>query len=405
MRDRQLHATLHAFAEEAAWTLAAQMAAGAELPFEVVEEGGRRGGPGLYCYRADTAGFIGDRARMLAALETWLPAVHALGGAPGLDAYLRSRGHSRIPAGGRERAEAALHALLERLFEDTSEFVLGEQRFARAYDELEQLLGAGRTDVEVIVPLLGLELASLELPLGEGLSLVRPEALDRVPEEAAWDGEQPNALAVVRGSGEDVAVEAAVRVRRLVTALRLYDGARVAIGPAAWIRTAGGPWLVAATGSGGRPEGRLVVCAEQEDELRAFCNLVGRRMPGGGELAWALARYEMGCERPAPQRLTDHLLALRALLEPEGAESELLAPRVAALCAEPERRAAVAERVAHAASIERAVISGAGATGAQALGDELSAHLRAILRDVLCGHLDSDVRRLADELLAETAAA
>jgi hypothetical protein len=38
-----------------------------------------------------------------------------------------------------------------------------------------------------------------------------------------------------------------------------------------------------------------------------------------------------------------------------------------------------------------------------ALADEVAGHLRAILRDVLCGHLDSDVRRLADELLADAA--
>ncbi len=42
--------------------------------------------------------------------------------------------------------------------------------------------------------------------------------------------------------------------------------------------------------------------------------------------------------------------------------------------------------------------------GAEALTLELAGHLRALLRDVLCGHLDSDVRSLADELLAEAAA-
>ncbi len=31
-------------------------------------------------------------------------------------------------------------------------------------------------------------------------------------------------------------------------------------------------------------------------------------------------------------------------------------------------------------------------------------HLRAILRDILCGHLEADVRSVADELLSEAAA-
>src|SRR6476659_4763117 len=116
MRDRQLHSALRAFAEEAAWTLAAETAQGAEVPFDVLEEPARRGGPTLYCYRPDTAGFIAERAHSLAQLENWLPAVHAMGACGGLDAYLRSRGHTRVPADGRALAEAALQAFLERIF-------------------------------------------------------------------------------------------------------------------------------------------------------------------------------------------------------------------------------------------------------------------------------------------------
>jgi hypothetical protein len=400
MRDRQLHAVLKAFSEEAAWSLAAETAAGAELPFDVREERGGRGAT-LYCYRPDTAGFIADRAALLARMENWPAAVQALAARTGVDAYLRSRGHTRIPSAARERGEVAATAFLERLFEDLSEFVLSDERFDRAYAELEESTVAGGHDVEVIVPLLGLEIASEEIPLGSGLSLVAPSVPERVPEAAAWDGPDQTVLALIRGEDEAVAAQAAARVRRLVTALRLYDDARVAMGPAAWVRTAGGPGQVAPTGAGGRAAGVLVVAAGQEDELRAFCNLVWRRMPRG-ELAWALARFEMGCERPAPHRLTDHLLALRALLGSDDGD-EQLGDRVAALCAPTEARAEVAARVAHAASLERALVAGHGgnAESVEAITAELTAHLRAILRDVLCGHLDSDLRRLADELLAE----
>jgi hypothetical protein len=38
--------------------------------------------------------------------------------------------------------------------------------------------------------------------------------------------------------------------------------------------------------------------------------------------------------------------------------------------------------------------------GADALVEELAEHLRAILRDILCGHLAEDLRGTADELLA-----
>ena len=401
MRDRQLQTTLRAFAEEAAWTLAADTAHGSEVPFDLVEERGGRGGPTLYCYRPDTAGFIADRADALTRLENWLPAVHALAARGGLDAWLRSRGHTKIPLSGREQAEATLHALLEALFEDLSEFVLADDRFARVYGSLEELVVAGKGGVEVIVPVLGVELESESVSLSEGLELVRPSAVDRVPEAAAWDGERETVLAVVRGEDEAIAGEAAVRVRRLITALRLYGEARVAMGPAAWIRTAGGPWQAAPTGAGGLPGGVLRIATDQEDELRAFCSLVWRRTPRGGPLAWAIARFDMGCERPAPHRITDHLLALRALLEPEGPDSGLLGDRVATLCAAPEEHVAVAERVAHAVSLEHVLIAGhnTAAADVEALAADLAGHLRAILRDVLCGHLDSDVRRVADELL------
>jgi hypothetical protein len=116
----------------------------------------------------------------------------------------------------------------------------------------------------------------------------------------------------------------------------------------------------------------------------------------------------MGCERLAPyETLTDHLLALRALLEPEGPASGRLAQRLAVICAPPAGRAALAERLARAVELERATISGLAAPygDADGLADDVTGCLRAILRDVICGHLDADVGRVADELLAEAAEA
>jgi hypothetical protein len=116
----------------------------------------------------------------------------------------------------------------------------------------------------------------------------------------------------------------------------------------------------------------------------------------------------MGRERLAPfEALTDYLLALRALLEPEGPASGRMAQRLAVLCAPPAGRAALAERTARAISLERAVISGLAPAepGADALVDELAENLRALLRDVICGHLDSDLCEVADHLLVEATAA
>jgi hypothetical protein len=55
--------------------------------------------------------------------------------------------------------------------------------------------------------------------------------------------------------------------------------------------------------------------------------------------------------------------------------------------------------------MERAVVAGIvrPEPPVEALVASLGACLRAILRDVLCGHLDPDLRRVADDLLADVA--
>jgi hypothetical protein len=57
--------------------------------------------------------------------------------------------------------------------------------------------------------------------------------------------------------------------------------------------------------------------------------------------------------------------------------------------------------------LEQALIGGIAPRNdhhALAVVEELSEHLRAILRDALCGHLDTDLCALADDLLAEAEA-
>ena len=56
-----------------------------------------------------------------------------------------------------------------------------------------------------------------------------------------------------------------------------------------------------------------------------------------------------------------------------------------------------------AIALERSVVMGSAVehAGAQTLASDLANHLRALLRDVICGHLDTDLVGLADELLLE----
>lgn len=415
MRNRSLHDTLQAFTEEAAAQLEADAAGGAEMPFEVLEAPGSKAT--LYCYRPLTDDFIRQRIGALGRLPGYAPAARAVEGLGGLDAYLRFQGEPRIPAAPPERADAALRTMLSSVFSESSEFTFSSERFDRAFSELEAAVYESRSLATVVAPLLGLELESPEVSLGDGMALVRSDALSDAPVEAIGtgrrEGEPPVVLVrlTVEGVPGDPApvTDARSRFRRLLSALRLFENGGFALGPAAWTRIDAGSWqLVPLGGSGRRSGSRLVIEAEHEDELRAFCNLVARRAPASGALAWALSRFEMGCERLSPfEGLTDYLLALRSLLEPEGPGSGRLAQRLAALCALPEQRALLAERTAYAISLERAVVGGLGAAEphADVLVDELAAHTRALLRDVLCGHLDADLVAVADEILEVAATA
>lgn len=399
MRSPTLHAALRAFVEDASGRLADDTAHGAEVPFELVEEGGRR--TPLYCYRPRVDEFLRTRATRLARLPSYAPAVRALGQhVDVLPRYLAARGEPALP-----HPPAVLEALLEHVHSETSDFAFDPVRFDRTYAQLEQALFAGRTDATVLVSVLGLDIASDEIVLGDGLALRRGETLPDAPAEAVGDDDVLALFrAVVEPGAPDPFGVAGRRFRRLLTALRLYDDGGIALGAVAWTRVDEGAWKPAVLGAGGVARGLCLVEAEEEDELRGFCNLVARRTPRSGELAWALGRYEMACERRSrSEALSDVLLALRALLEPEGPQSDLLAGRLATLCAVPEQRAAMAERATHAIALERAVVVGTAprSEAVDALVDELVGHLRALLRDVLCGHLEVDVRALADRLAAE----
>ncbi len=412
MRNINLHRLLEAFTVDASSRLAAETAGGAEMPFELAEERGAGQVP-LYCYRPLTGEFIRQRMATLRTLHSHAPACRALAESESLDVYLSEHGVN-VPADCGARCELALSVFLDSVFGQRTGFGFEPALFEAAYAELERALYEAYCTVTVIAPLLGVALdpGTIELALGGGLSLIRGDALAGAPAEAVWgESQEPNLLALLaidqERSGRPPVSIARTRFRGLLSALRLFERGGYSIGPVGWARTDTGSWRSVAIGVSGRPRRLTLVPAAQEEELRAFCRLMARTGPGA-ELGWALARFEMGCERlAASEALTDYLLAVRALLEPEGPESGRLAQRLAAICARPEDRAGLAERIARATTLERAVITGVAPAGARvdALVGELAEHLRAILRDALCGHLDADLVAVADDLLAEASAA
>jgi hypothetical protein len=418
MHQLPLQAALSEFLEAAADHLTAEISAGAEVPYELESQRARGAGAALYCYRALTGEFIAERQSQLEDLASYGPAARELERFDGLDRYLANIGAETARGDVRSRVRAASLALLRDVFAEQTDFELRPERLRAALARVERAALAGAGQTTLVATLRGLTIGSSELALTSGLTISQPNVLEGLPEGAllaAGDGHEGH-LIVALTTGEDDPREAIARGREilkdLLRALRLFGDGRVTLGALAWARVAGGAWKPLALGVGGRPHGMLIVTAEQEDELRAFCNLVSRRAPYGNELAWALRRFELGCERDSWfEALTDHLLALRVLLEPEGPSSALLPARLAALCAMPERRAELSERALQALALERDVMLGGApqlADRSRAAGRELaqdmSDHLRALLRDVICGHLDPNLVSLADQLLLMSAA-
>jgi hypothetical protein len=397
MHNRALHDSLAAFVEEAAGRLAEEVSGGAEIPFDLVESG--RAASPMYCYKPLTGRFIAERVGSLGRLPSYPAAAHQLSALEGLDQYLQARGR-RAPADPRARADTALVAFLGALWGDATDFVLDERRFAVAFEELESTTYAGCVLGEVVAPVEGLVLESDEVILGDGLRLLRATALADPPADLRG-GDAYATVAVLTleaAPGQEPSLEAAGRrLRRLQTALRLWDAAEPAVGPVAWARTDGGPWLMVALAGGlRRTVEDCLLAVDEEDPLRAFCSLISRRTPRSGTLAWALRRFELGCERPvAFEAVTDWLISAQALL------GERVPERMAAICAVASDREALAARIRDVMELERRAI--AGIVRADAATDaaiaELGGHLRAILRDVLCGHLDADLRGVADALL------
>ena len=403
MQTRQLHSSLHAFATDAAATLAAAVAAGDEIPFEIVEEGGHGSRPGLFCYEPLTADFLERHWDGLLRLPAADAAQAALATLGGLRDYLETYADQR--RAGVPLAQEALCVFAHRVFDTTrGDFELAPEHFEPAYRELHQAAGADQSTLAVVALLRGITCESTEIVIRDGTMLVPLERLEVLPPDPCWREPQGPAtvVALVPGAEDGALEEVLEHLRDLQTALRLYAPG-IALSPLAWIRGERAAWRALPIPGGGDGDGDTVIAEAQEEELRAFAGLVARRRPVEGELAWALERFELGCERDDPlSALTDHLLALRALLEPEGPRSGRLAGRVAALCALPEARIAATERVARAISLERSRVAGVEVgANAYALAAEIEAHLRALLRDVICGHLRPELVELADSLLWE----
>jgi hypothetical protein len=409
MRNRRLHDALRDFALDAASHLTSELRAGHEIPFDLMEEPRRRDrlGPALYHYTPLTAQFIEGRWPALRGLPAYEPAARALGS--GAETYLRVQGLA-----GNADPEPALRAMLERLYEDATNFEFPEERFERVYVDVERSLYQDTMRAAVIAPLPGLRIESDRVELGDGIALVAGEVYD-APPEAVWGDGGANVLCVMErdvGSGEPLPVdEAHGRFEWLLCALRLFKAGGVTLDPFAWARSDGGAWRshplrTAAGHARGAP---WALPAAEEDELREFLALLAESRQSG-RVAWALERFITGCSRARDlEALSDYLLSIRALLDgSDEAGRAALGRRMAALCADEPQRRALQRRIEIALALEECAMAGGdvhdyverqGGDTPHALVLDLEQSLRALLRDVVCGFLEADLKGAADDIL------
>lgn len=423
MRDLVAREALQAMARDAAKLFRELIASGEEIPYEV--RGPGEGSP-LARYEPLTERFIRKHAGALSALDSFGAGCAALDAAELTGPYLEHLG-IEAPTDPRARAELCGVVFLCRLWLDSSDFSLDSERLAAAIEELEARGEAAADEIEVVVPLRGLTMPVARLDLG-AVTIVRADTVEVPPEArggdvmaaSPWD---PTFLAVARVAppapeAEDgVADEQAAGTEafhRLVTALRLLKPGGVGLGPHAWVASAASRWRRISTGAG-KPRQIGYRLAEHElGELVAFAEALaspetpfGRigtaREGAAASLGRAISRFEAGLERTvALEALNDNLLALRFVLEGGGPAALGLAMRVAALCAEPDERSSVKAVIERAEALERALWSGEPTDGGPipaATAAQLEELTRWILRDAACGHLGTDLRTAADEIL------
>ena len=423
MRDLVLREGLKTMAGDAALLLRDLLASGVEVPYEVRETGQ---GSALAEYVPQTSAFIRDNAAQLATLDSYGTACAAIESDDLATPYLREMGVP-IPADSRRRAELAGVVFLCRLWQGSTDFTLDDVRLTETIEELLDCGEVSLGEVEIAVPLRGFQMEVEKLELA-GATIVRSDTVD-VPVEArgsdgmggaAWE---PSFLVVARidsigasDDGSDTGIRAVAAFKHVVTTLRLFKAGGVALGPHAWVKAGGDRWRRISTGAGKPRPGGYRLADSELGELSALSHGLAhpstpfnRMSKGAGGfaaiLARALSRFEAGLERPVSvEALNDYLLTLRFLLEGGGPASLSMSMRVAALCAEPDDRTAVKAVIDRAIALERELWSGEPVIGdSRSLPADVAAEVedmtRAILRDAALGHLGSELRTTADEVL------
>jgi hypothetical protein len=407
----ELRLPLEHFVQAAFSVLAADVAAGQEVPF-ALGAGGGGGGPRLYDYRPLYRAFVEERVDRLLDLADGRVALAALASDAGVVEYATSHAPgSDRPAEALRRA--VLVPLLVGVAERSDGFDFDAGAFDAVYGTVERGVTATETRVSAFTPVSGLLLTSPPGDLGAGVSLRRAslgEIGARWPESA---GLLPEGFA--REPGELLQLELDLRVRRgerhrdaaalvghAVTALRLTSGGPVGAGPLLFESVDGAHRSVRALAplAAVRPLGTPVrLDANSLAAARTLATALMR--PLAPPLVTALDRYAASVTAAGlHERLAAGLAVLSAVLDGDRVGEHAVSLRVAALLGtSATARVQVAERLTQAAEI----VSGRRALSREQLGRlqiEVDGAARAtLLAAILEGHGDGDLGAQLDGVL------
>jgi hypothetical protein len=407
VRDFLLNEALKRLATEAATRLSTLVAAGEQIPYDVAAEDAEDNP--FYSYVPLTGQFVIDHAEELRALPSFSSAREAAVEAGVAVAYLEARGEG-VPADPGARAELMLITFFADLWEGSSGFALDRDRLEEALSTLDAE-ARDADDAEVVMaPIVGLRMTTPRLALPSGVRVVRADSVEAPVDatrsegmgRAAWE---PQFLAVADQDADHGAEEALQQLRELISVMRMFKGGGVGLGPYAFAPTGADTWRRIPTGAPATRPGGYRLSEAEAEELAEFARALESRPDPDGALTWAVGRFEMGCERESPlEGLSDHLLAMRAVLEGHGPVGASLPMRAAALISGDgsidriEARAKVEETL----ELERGAMHGRFSEGGPQLALWVEEKVRGLLRAAALGELGNDLIGTADETLIAT---
>jgi hypothetical protein len=408
VHDPLLNEVLRRLAAEAATRFTTLVASGDQIPFDVAEQAGPDEAF-FHSYVPLTARYVREREAELRSLPAFEPAREAVSLAGVAAPYLEERGEN-VPAEAGERAAFMLTVFIASLWDGCTELSLDRDRLEAALAVLDAETGDVDEAEIIVVPLVGLQMPVARLRLPHGVQLVRADSFEAPIEamrsegmgRAAWE---PQFLAIAeQGEEADTAEAALDQLADLISIMRLFKGGGVGLGPHAFAPTGEGRWRRIATGAPA-PRGDGYKLSEDETgQLVELAETLEARPDPAGPLAWAVRRFELGCERRTPaEGLSDHLLALRAVLDGQGPVGASLPMRAAALIADGSTdRLGAREQVEAALELERAQMSEAPVEDASEMAVWVEECVRRILREAALGELGGDLNEAADETLIAT---